>query len=219
MYVPGYTRIEERAQITAFLHEYGFATLITQEEGRLCASHLPVLYDPATDGWGTLRSHMARANPQWRQFRSDQDVLCIFHGPHAYISPRWYAMQHTVPTWNYGTVHVYGRATLVDAPARLRAIVQDTTDKYESLMPPPWQMPLTQDEIDQMLKAVTGFRIEITRVEAKFKLGQNRSIEDQDGMLAGLERSDHPGSRELAAFIRQHRDGSQRAEVTPAPHP
>ena len=179
----------------------------------MVASHLPVLWDEAGGEWGTLRSHMARANPQWRQFESGKELLCIFHGPHAYISPSWYVMQHTVPTWNYAVVHVYGIPSLLDETI-LRKIVYDTTDKYESGRPEPWRIPLGEDEIKKQLKAIVGFSVQITRVEAKFKLGQNRSIEDQDSMLQALQSSTDCASRELADFIAAQRDRAreERAE-------
>src|SRR5450755_512255 len=145
---------------------------------------------------------MARPNEQWRHLNSDKEVLCIFHGPHAYISPSWYMQQHTVPTWNYAAVHVYGRPTVVDDRDTLKQIVVDTTEKYEALMPQPWHLPLTDEEIDAMLKAIVGFTIAITRIEAKFKLGQNRSLEDREGTVRGLAATNHLPSMELAEFTR-----------------
>ena len=200
MYVPKANRIEDEARVARFVHEYGFGIVISHGENGLCASHLPILFDEDGSGPGTLRSHMARANPQWRDFESGKEVLCIFAGPHAYISPSWYVEQHTVPTWNYATVHVYGIPRIVDAAA-LKKIVCDTTDKYESGMPVPWIMPLSEQEMDAMLKAIVGFSIEITRVQGKFKLGQNRSREDQESMQRALQNAPDVGSRELADFI------------------
>ena len=199
MYIPAHNRIDDRETINAFIHAYGFATVITSDGDRPFASHLPVLFDEAT---GTLRSHMARANPQWKQFDPDEELLCIFHGPHAYISPSWYVQQHDVPTWNYGAVHVYGRPSIVDEHDALKAIVIDTTEKYEALMPQPFKLTLSAAEIDRMLRAIVGFSVEITRVEAKFKLGQNRSAEDRAGTVRGLSNSDHLPSIELAEFTK-----------------
>lgn len=199
MYIPSFNRLEEREKIHSFIHAYGFATVITNHVSGPWASHLPVLLDEAT--W-TLRSHMARANEQWRHFTPEREVLCIFHGPHAYISPSWYVDQHTVPTWNYAAVHVYGIPAIVDDSDALRQIVFDTTAKYESLMPQPWQMPLSEAELNGMLKAIVGFTISITKVEAKFKLGQNRSLEDREGTVRGLAASNHLPSIELAEFTK-----------------
>jgi transcriptional regulator len=200
MYIPAFNRVHDRKTINAFIHAYGFAAIITQENGALQASHLPVLLDEEMGAQGVLRSHMARANEQWQQFHSEQEILCIFQGPHAYISPSFYVMQHTVPTWNYTAVHVYGRPQIVGTPA-LKQIVLETTWKYESTMARPWKVPLSEAELDAMCKAIVGFSIEITRVEAKFKLGQNRSREDQTSMLAALQGSPDSGPRGLAEFI------------------
>jgi transcriptional regulator len=206
MYTPSFNRVDDRQTINAFIHANGLGTLITWDGKALHASHLPVLLEEDPGGWGVLRSHMARANAQWRHLESGPEVLCIFPGPHAYISPSWYVMQHTVPTWNYATVHVYGTAAITDSTA-LKKIVFDTTAKYESAMPVPWKIPLSETELDQKLKAIVGFEIRITRVEAKFKLGQNRSREDQASMLRALQKAPDAHSRELGEFIaRQRKD-------------
>ena len=144
---------------------------------------------------------MARANEQWRHFESGQEMLCIFHGPHSYVSPSSYVMQETVPTWNYAVVHVYGMAKVVEDATILRKIVNDTTTKYESHRSVPWKITLPDTAIEAMQKAIVGFTIQITRIEAKFKLGQNRSQADQDGMLRDLQASPELGNQELANFI------------------
>jgi transcriptional regulator len=195
MYIPEANRVEDPKVINAFIQAHSFATLVTTGDDGIVASHLPVLFDEEEN---VLRSHMARANPQWKQF--GDEVLCIFHGPHAYISPSWYEQQHTVPTWNYAVVHVYGKPSLVDE-AELKQIVLDTTSEFESAMPNPWKMPLSDEEIAGMLKAIVGFRIEIGRVEAKFKLGQNRSAEDRARMLRNLMAAPDEKSNALGRFI------------------
>jgi transcriptional regulator len=197
MYIPPLNRVEDSHAINAFLHSHGFATLITSADAKIIASHLPVLFDEERN---LLRSHMARANEQWKELAHSDEVLCIFHGPHSYISPSWYVQQQTVPTWNYAVVHVYGKPSLVDE-AQLRQIVFDTTAKYESAMPQPWKIPLSEKEIGAMLKAIVGFKIEITRMEAKFKLGQNRSPEDQEKMLRELQAAPNDEGRALGRFI------------------
>jgi transcriptional regulator len=202
MYIPAINRITDREKINAFIQAHGFATVVTRKDGAPWASHLPVLLDESPAGHGTLRSHMAKANEQWRHFVPEEEVLCIFQGPHAYISPSWYVMQHTVPTWNYTAVHVYGLPKIVDSDA-LKKIVYDTTQKYESGMPSPWTIPLSENEVDDMAKAIVGFSIEITRVEAKFKLGQNRSKEDQEKMLGSLQAAPDRDSQALAEFIQE----------------
>jgi transcriptional regulator len=203
MYIPAFNRVHDQEKINAFVHAHGFATLITQADGAPFASHLPFLLDDQAAEDGVLRSHMARANPQWQHFAAPQEVLCLFLGPHAYISPSCYVMQHTVPTWNYAAIHVYGRPEIV-SDAELKQIVIDTTHKYESDKPAPWAIPLSDSEMESMCKAIVGFKIEISRVEAKFKLGQNRSAEDRDSMLQALQRAPDCGSRELALFMMEN---------------
>jgi len=200
MYVPAANRISESSRINQFIHGHGFATLITIGESGPWASHLPFVFDEA-EGGGSLRCHMARANGQWHHLETHPEVLCTFLGPHAYISPSWYVAKVAVPTWNYAAVHVYGTAMLED-DAFLRKVIEDTTSKYESGMPAPWKMPIPEDYIASMMRAIVGFSIRITRIEAKFKLGQNRSREDQLGALAGLEQSGALESLSLARFIR-----------------
>jgi transcriptional regulator len=155
---------------------------------------------------------MARANEQWRHFESSEEVLCIFHGPHSYISPSSYVMQETVPTWNYAVVHAYGMAKIVEDAAILRQIVTDTTTKYESHRPLPWQITLPDAALAAMLNAIVGFTVRITRIEAKFKLGQNRSQADQSGMLRDLHASPDPASQQLASFI-SRQNATAKTEV------
>jgi transcriptional regulator len=200
MYIPAANRVSDPAKINEFIHANGFATLVTTGPNGPWASHLPFVYDEE-EGGGRLRCHMARANEQWRHFDSNPEILCIFLGPHAYISPSWYTAKVAVPTWNYGAVHVYGKARLEDDAFLLKTI-QDTTNKYESKMPVPWKMDLPKDYLANMMRAIVGFSIQITKIEAKFKLGQGRSKEDQLGTLAGLEGSGSLESLSLANFTK-----------------
>ena len=199
MYIPGFNRVNDPSKVNEFIQSHGFATLVTHGKAGPWASHLPFLYDEANGG--QLRCHMARANEQWRHFESNPEVICIFMGPHSYVSPSWYVAKVAVPTWNYAAVHVHGTARMEDE-AFLRKTIEDTTSKYEAKMPFPWKMPIPEEYIASMSKAIVGFSIQVTNIEAKFKLGQNRSEEDQAGMLAGLETSGWPESVSLANFIR-----------------
>src|SRR5258706_1769006 len=157
MYIPNVNRVDDAAKVRAFIHAHGFATLITHTQGVPCASHLTVLLDETEGHEGFLRSHMARANDQWQHFRPDQEVLCIFHGPHSYISPSWYTAKVAVPTWNYATVHVYGVPQINDDPAFVRKVVEDTTAKYEAKLAAPWSLNLPEAMVNGLLKAIAGF--------------------------------------------------------------
>jgi len=201
VYIPAANRVEDPERIRAFIHANGFATIVSMGEGSPWASHLPMLLDTFPSG-DRLRCHMARANEQWRHFASGTEILCIFLGPHSYISPSWYEAKVAVPTWNYAAVHVYGVPQLETDPAFVRRVLDDTTSKYESRMPLPWMMKFTEETYAAYVKAIVTFSVRVTRVEAKFKLGQNRSAADQAGMLSGLEGAVDPESRALAHFIR-----------------
>ncbi len=202
MYIPAPNKIDDHEKAFDLIDDYGFATVVTTKNGVPWASHLPVLLDRGEDGGGQLRSHMARANEQWHHFDPGKEVLCIFHGPHSYISPSWYSSKIAVPTWNYATVHVYGFPSLEADMNGLRMILDDTTEKYEKHFEAPWRMDLPESTTQSLMEAIVGFRISITRIEAKFKLGQNRSEADQDGMLRCLESSKDAGARALGEFIR-----------------
>jgi transcriptional regulator len=205
MYIPASNKIEDPEKAYELIENHGFATLVTQGAGVPWASHLPVLLDRQEGEMGILRSHMARANEQWQHFDPAQEMLTIFHGPHAYISPSWYVSKVAVPTWNYVTVHVYGYPRIVEDTDALRKIVEDTTWKYEKNMENPWELELPENTIESLMKAIIGFTISITRIETKFKLGQNRSEEDQAKMLHSLESSQSDDAKALATFMRKEK--------------
>ena len=145
---------------------------------------------------------MAKANRHWKLFNEQDETLVIFNGPHSYISPNWYATQVTVPTWNYVTVHVYGKARILESDAELTTILAETVDKHESGLPGPWTTAHVPADMEATLHlALVGFEIEITRIEGKFKLGQNRSREDREKMLAVLQASGDSESMALARFM------------------
>ncbi len=200
MYLPEYFRESRLDILHPFMRRHSFATLISTG-AELTASQLPVLLDPARGPSGTLRSHMAKLNPQWQTFREDADVLVIFQGPHAYISPTWYASQTKVPTWNYATVHAYGRPKIIDRPA-LHTILEDTVSTYESSFPSPWSLSrLPPDLVAKLEDAVVGFEIQITRLEGKWKLNQNHTPQDRLGAIAGLFERGDPASIDVATLM------------------
>ena len=184
------------------LHEimrrHSFATLVSHVEGSIVASQLPFVFDADRN---VLSSHMAKANPQWRQMEG-AEPLVLFQGPHAYVSPTAYETKLAVPTWNYVTVHAYGAARLVDETA-LRAIVNETVAQHEAGRENPWPMPLPEEYVAKLLGGIVGFEIAITRLEGKLKLNQNRSAADVEGVIADLERSGDAMNRELAEWMRR----------------
>jgi transcriptional regulator len=199
LYIPSSFAENDRATLQAFIAAHGFATLISPDPEDPQVTHLPLLLDPARGTLGTLLGHVARANPHWRQLESRSQVLAIFHGPHAYVSPSWYVHHPSVPTWNYAVVH--GRARVTDDARELERIVWRLVEKYESARPQPWSMQLPADYQAQMLSGIVGFEIEIVRISGKFKLSQNRPVADRPRVVEALSGG---GSheREVAQMMR-----------------
>jgi len=208
MYVPGHFRAEDRAKITAVIHANSFATLTTQGQGGLTASHLPFLYDETAGPNGTLSAHLARANGQWRDFApaNAPEALVVFQGEHGYISPRWYASFPAtphVPTWNYEAVHAYGAPRILEDPKRVVDVLARTIRRYE-----PANSGYTVEShsaafLEKMTQAIVAFEIPVTRLEAKFKLSQNRTKEDLASAIHALEQLGDPASLRLAAAMRR----------------
>jgi transcriptional regulator len=199
LYVPPHFRVEERAALVEFMRAHAFATLVSSAGDDLHVSHVPLLVDMDGDAI-RLRGHVARANAQWESLEGARKVLAIFHGPHAYVSPTWYATHPSVPTWNYAVVHAHAKARLTDE-AELHEIVMELAAKYEAGNTPPWKMSeLPAPYASSMLAMIVGFELEVERVEGKFKLSQNRPVE----VPRVIERLEASGEAELAALMRQH---------------
>jgi transcriptional regulator len=201
MYIPSAFRVEDASKLTAFIQSHSFATLVSHDGSAPFASHLPVLFHPNAGNLGSLRSHMARANPQWRHFAPGGEVLAIFHGPHSYISPSWYQTEIAVPTWNYATVHAYGVPTVIGEHERVVSLLRETVSAYESSFERPWPGNLPDEYRDKMMQNIVAFEIPISRIEGKFKLGQNRSAADTQGVFEALSRSEDADSRALAKMM------------------
>ena len=201
MYSPSYNRVEDRAELVAFMRAHNFPLLVTGTGGVLHASHLPALIHEKPGGL-TIDMHMAKNNPQWREF-FDDEVLVVFSGPHAYVSPRWYEEKERVPTWNYAAVHAYGVAT----------VIVDSEHKHESqrrlveAMDPQWLASfdaLSPHYVKGMLEGIVNFEIRVTRLETRWKLSQNRSRREQELIAEQLERSADSVERALGALTRKH---------------
>jgi transcriptional regulator len=191
MYIPEAFREDRTEVIHDLIRQHSFATLVSQTERGLVATHLPFLLDPARGQLGTLRGHFARANDHWRALAEPGEQLVVFQGPHAYISPAWYQTPMAVPTWNYVAVHAYGRPTLIDGGPALRQILDDTVELFEARFAYQWRPP-EGDFVPNLMRNVVGFELELTRLEGKLKLSQNRSRVDQEGVVVGLRAQDDP---------------------------
>ncbi len=203
MYIPKPFEVTELATLHDFIEGNGFATIVTSIDDAPFATRVPLILDRAAGPHGTLIGHVARANPHWRSFDGKSQALAMFDGPHAYISPRWYVTSPAVPTWNYATVHAYGLPRIIDEPRRVEEIVDCLVAIYEAPMPTPWSnSAVPHDFKTNLLKAIVGFEMPIDRIEGKFKLGQNRPVEDQLATIIKLEKFPKTGA--LARLSRRH---------------
>jgi transcriptional regulator len=199
LYIPAHFRMEDPDSLFQFIERYAFATLVSSGSAGLHVSHIPFLAE-RDDRGVRLLGHVARANPHWQALEAANEVVAIFQGPHAYVSPTWYANHPSVPTWNYAVVHAHAKARLMDE-AGLHDLLMRLSSTYEAANPKPWKMSeLPAAYVDTMLKAIVGFELEVTRLEGKFKLSQNRAAE-APRVIAELEGRGEP---ELAGLMRDH---------------
>jgi transcriptional regulator len=204
MYVPKHFAETDEARLSAFMARNSFALLTTVDEAGLpFASHLPLLWEPETR---RLHGHMAKANPQWRHFRSGGEALVVFWGPHAYVSPSWYDQHPSVPTWNYATVHAYGHPRLVEGRAEAAALLRRLVETYEAGFDEPWRMELPEKYESSMIAAIQPFAIEVTRLEGKFKMSQNRDAGDRANVIAALAAQGGEAAA-VAAIMREREAG------------
>src|SRR4051812_20735295 len=198
MYSPPYNRIEDRAELIAFMQANNFPILVTGAGGNLMASHLPVVVSEKNNEV-VIDMHMAKNNPQWKEF-FDDEVLVVFHGAHGYVSPRWYEDKERVPTWNYAAVHAYGVPKIISDKQHK---AQSQRRLIELMDPDCWRShdKLSQKYVDMMLDGIVNFEIRVARLETRWKLSQNRSRREMELIAAALEKN---GEHDIAALHREH---------------
>jgi transcriptional regulator len=202
MYIPSAFVETNPAVLHGLIADFSFGLLVTVREGAPVVSHLPFLLDPTAGAHGTLYAHVARGNPQWRDLDGAGEVLAIFQGPHAYVSPRWYGRGNAVPTWNYATVHVHGVPRLIDDPDAAHRQQAALSAIFEGDRADAWTLEAQPDSyIDGMMRGIVAFALPIDRMEGKYKLSQNRSPEDRAGVIAGLRETGAAGDAELAGLM------------------
>jgi transcriptional regulator len=206
MYVPKHFEETRIDVLHALIREHPLGTLVTTTSEGLEANHLPFEI-VAVGGLGSLRGHVARANPVWKDTLPDRDALVVFGGPQAYISPAWYATKRetgkVVPTWNYAVVHAHGRLRAIEDEDWLRALVTRLTDRHEAARDDRWRVSdAPGDFVAQMLRAIVGVEIAITRIVGKWKVSQNRPERDRAGTAEGLLRDANEAARAMAALVR-----------------
>jgi transcriptional regulator len=191
MYLPAHFREDDITVLHDFIRENNFGILVTHHEGAPFATHMPFLFDAGRGPQGTLMAHMALGNPQWRTFSQQREALAIFSGPHAYVTPSWYEVELSVPTWNYAIVHAYGTLQLIEDTEELRSLLNKLVRVNEAGFEQPWPNALPEDYMQKMMRGVVGFTMQITRLEGKFKLSQNRNPREQARVIAEFEET-HP---------------------------
>ena len=200
MYVPAHFKSEDLTQLDWLAGHDAFGTLISQVQGTPFASHLPVLYR-REGNTVVLSGHWARPNAQWHDIEG-QRALCIFHGPHAYISPRWYVEpQKHVPTWDYAVAHVYGPVRVIREAAELEPIVASLASNYEAGAANPWTLAGSNPGNRQMLRGIVGFELRADEVQLKFKLNQNHPAGNIRGAIDGLRASGGEDSLAVASLM------------------
>ena len=204
LYTPRSFAVGGAAAIERLLREHPFATLVTPGDPEPTVSHLPLQYRPRSEGQGSLLGHMARANPHWQRF-GDTASVAIFHGPHAYVSPSWYAEPATaVPTWNYAVAHVHGRVELMRDTAETRALLEEMIARYEAGRAQPWRLQPEGRALQAMLDAIVGFRLAVERIDVKLKLSQNRSVADRERVTAALRADGYADALATAEWMERY---------------
>lgn len=202
MYIPKHNQLEERAALLAYMRAYSFAALASAGPAGLMATHLPFVIEEQ-DGRITLLAHMARANPQWRDFAAGAETLVIFMQPHAYVSPRLYDSRQNVPTWNYVAVHAYGRPKLIaERAAKLelqRKLIRQHDAGYLAQM-----AELPENYIDAKLAAIVSFSLAVTRIEARYKLSQDKNPAERERIARELEASGDSVAAATARLMREY---------------
>jgi transcriptional regulator len=205
MYNPPHFTSTDPTWLDWLAEHHPFGTLVSQVEDAPFASHLPVLYK-RTDGEVTLTGHWARPNPQWREIET-QRALFLFQGPHAYISPRWYAdTPKQVPTWNYVAAHVYGTIRLIQEGPELEHIVVSLAEKFESGATTPWSLADSDPANRARLRGIVGFELRSTSVQVKLKLNQNHPVANVAGVIAGLHDAGSEEAAAIAALMQKELD-------------
>lgn len=218
MYRPPAFVENDHDKIAEMIRSYPFGVLITCDQVRSEVTHLPFMlhWDKTVQGPGHVKGkgkligHIARANPQWQHFAHGEEVLVVFQGPHAYISPSWYK-NFGVPTWNYAAVHVQGTVRLIEDEASLIAMLTELTETHEAARPKPWVFDIDPERRAHLMAMLVGFEIDITDIQATFKFNQNRSEQDRAGVIAALSQSPDADDQAVARLMREQMKSRKKA--------
>jgi transcriptional regulator len=196
MYIPQHFAEHRPEELHRIIHDHPFGILVSNSGQGLDADHIPFEFDSGSGSHGVLTAHVARANPLWQRCPSGTQVLVVFQGPQAYVSPSWYPSKHEehrqVPTWNYQVVHAHGTLTILDDDRFTRGVVARLTRRHEAGEPVPWKIgDAAPGYVDELLRHVVGIQIDVTSLVGKFKLSQNKEARDQQGAADNLEARGH----------------------------
>lgn len=211
MYIPEHFRVRDHADAIAFMQANPFAILISSADDGPFATHLPVFVEARGETL-ILRGHVAKANPHWRHLERQPECMTIFHGPHAYVSASNYTARENVPTWNYGAVHAYGNARVFVSPEELQGVLHNLIGTFEPAYAEQWSS-LDDAYRERMLSHIVGFEISVTKLEAKFKLSQNRTKEEQANVIGSLEKSDDTAISGVSRLMRQQGLGANKEQA------
>ncbi|NJB72100.1 transcriptional regulator [Saonia flava] len=200
MYIPHYYKNENIKEVKDFITKNSFGILVNQVDGKPWATHIPLELDVDSKGNNILVSHIAKANPQWKTFEEQKKVLCIFNGPHSYVSSSWYK-EEEVPTWNYIAVHVYGIIHILTEEEVL-ASMHKLVNKYEKASKNPISIDNLSPKTMKQIKGVVGFKIAITEIQAAYKLSQTRP-EDHPKIIEKLTETEDVGSHAIANLLKK----------------
>jgi len=198
MYTPEHYKNEDLTEIKDFIRQNSFGILVNQVDGKPWATHIPLELDVDSEGNDILVGHIAKANPQWKHFTEKEQVLCIFNGPHSYVSSSWYK-EEEVPTWNYIAVHVYGTLTILNEEAVLESL-HKLVDKYEKDSKEPISLHDMSPKTMRQIKGIVGFQIQIEDIQATYKLSQGRE-HDHPKITSELDERENSGSKAIAKCI------------------
>lgn len=200
MYIPELYRNENRAAITDFLQKNSFGILVNQTDGKLWATHIPMLLVVNDSGNEVLQGHISKENPQWKSFKTDNKILAIFSGPHAYISSSWYDHEN-VPTWNYSAVHIYGTVKILQESDALR-LLKTLVDKYEATSENPTRIEELSKKTMRQVRGIVAFEIAIDEIQAVHKMSQNRDEKNYANIITALEKTGKPAETEVAKIMK-----------------
>jgi len=203
MYIPDLYKNEDKDSIRKFLKENAFGILINQTNGKLCATHIPLELEYNKQGEEVLMGHIAKENPQWTAFDSNDEILAVFTGPHSYISSSWYDHEN-VPTWNYSAVHIYGKIKIIEGDAVIDSLTK-LVDKYEQHSKCPVRVADLSQKTMLQTRGIVAFEIKIEEIQAQNKMSQNRDDKNYSNIISELEKTENTQSIAVAKEMPKYR--------------